>query len=119
MVRFMSRAILVACAMIAFACGSSDKSPSHPDAAVDAFMSTCGMPGDMGNELGIGKFCLSLSDCSGTPMAHLCSTIGDATTHFCTKTCTSTGSADQCGTNTMCTCNASNQCGCTPNSCLN
>ena len=26
--------------------------------------------------------------------------------------------AEKCGTNAMCTCNASNQCGCTPNACL-
>jgi hypothetical protein len=28
------------------------------------------------------------------------------------------GSTDQCGTATTCTCNSSNQCGCTPNACL-
>ena len=30
------------------------------DASVDAFESDCGHPGDLGNELGIGKFCASL-----------------------------------------------------------
>lgn len=107
----MGIAVLVAC--------SSSKTPTKPDAPmVDAFSSTCGHPGDTGNELGIGFFCETLSDCSNTPAAHLCSSFGDPTTHFCTKTCTSGGSADQCGTNTTCECNASNQCGCTPNSCI-
>ncbi len=100
------------------ACGGGS---SKPDAAVDAFSSTCGHPGDVGNELGIGKFCETLSDCQGTAMAPLCSSLGDATTHFCTKTCSSTGSADQCGTATTCTCQnggSSGPCGCTPNACL-
>lgn len=96
-------------------CGSNS-TPKKPDAAVDAFSSTCGNPGDTGNEMGVGKFCTGLSDCTST--APLCSTVGDPTTHFCTHTCTSTGSAGQCGTNSMCECNSSNQCGCTPTSCL-
>lgn len=109
----MIRLLFIATALLAAAgCGSSNsKSP-------DAFSSTCGQPGDMGNELGVGKFCNSLSDCSTTPSAGLCSILGDPTTHFCTKTCTNGGPADQCGTNATCECNASNQCGCTPNSCL-
>jgi hypothetical protein len=111
-----TRLVIVAIA-VAGACGSSTK-PAHPDAAIDAFASACGLPGDPGNELGIGKFCTALADCVGTPMAPLCSIVGDSTTHFCTKTCSSTGSASQCGTNTTCSCNTSNQCGCTPNTCL-
>jgi hypothetical protein len=99
------------------ACGGGGGT-AKPDAMPDAFTSTCGNPGDVGNELGIGKFCASLSDCSNTVSAKLCSTIGDSTTHFCTKTC-AMGSTDQCGTATMCVCNSSNQCGCTPNACLN
>ena len=106
----------VVCVFVASCGGGGSDKP--PDAAVDAFQSTCGHPGDMGNELGIGKFCTSLGDCSSTSMAKLCSQVGDATTHFCTKTC-AMGSTDQCGTNTMCVCNSSNQCGCTPNACLN
>ncbi len=110
------------CAALAAAlfmgCGGDGGKSQSPDAkAVDAFASQCGKPGDLGNELGIGKFCASLSDCSSTAMAKLCSTIGDSTTHFCTKTCTM-GSTDQCGTATSCVCNGSNQCGCTPMACL-
>lgn len=115
----MRNRILIGVAAALFAAcggGGSDK-PNMVDAAADAFESTCGKPGDVGNELGIGKFCASLSDCSTTPDARLCSSLGDATTHFCTKTCTM-GSTTQCGTGTMCVCNGNNQCGCTPNACL-
>jgi hypothetical protein len=98
--------------------GCSDGGKSQPDAAVDALFSKCGNPGDTGNELGIGKFCTSLGDCSNSPNAPLCSILGDRDTHFCTKTCSSTGPANQCGTATQCTCNSGNQCGCTPTACL-
>ncbi|HEU0031110.1 MAG TPA: hypothetical protein VFQ53_10795 [Kofleriaceae bacterium] len=118
----MTNRILIMIVGIAMAaCGGGDKDPpAQLDApSADAFESDCGKPGDVGNELGIGKFCASLSDCSTTAAAPLCSSLGDPNTHFCTKTCSSTGPADQCGTGTECTCNASNQCGCTPSSCLN
>jgi hypothetical protein len=88
-----------------------------PDASVDAFFTECGAPGDVGNELGIGKFCLDLADCSTTTSARLCSSLGDPDTHFCTKMCTM-GSTDQCGTGTQCVCDSSNRCGCTPTVCL-
>ena len=101
----------------AAACGGSGGSKT-PDAAPDAFQSKCGKPGDTGNELGVGKFCPTVNDCGDTQDAPICSSLGDPTTHFCTKTCQSTGSAGQCGTNATCECNSSNQCGCTPNSCL-
>ena len=110
------RAALLLCLVVAASCGGDDSSAQH-DAAVDAFTSKCGHPGDQGNALGIGKFCASLSDCSTTQQAPLCSSLGDPDTHFCTKTC-QMGSTDQCGTDTTCTCNSSNQCGCTPNACL-
>jgi len=110
--------VAVSVMLLAFACGGGGGTPpAQPDASVDAFESDCGKPGDTGNELGIGKFCASLSDCSSTQAAPLCSSLGDPNTHFCTKTC-SMGSTTECGTNTECTCNGSNQCGCTPSACL-
>ena len=109
------RGLLITMVVLLGACGGGGS--AAPDAAPDSFNSICGKPGDMGNEIGVGKFCGSLSDCSSTTGAKLCSTIGDATTHFCTKTCPM-GSTDQCGTGATCVCNGSNQCGCTPNSCL-
>jgi hypothetical protein len=99
-------------------CGGADA--KKPDAKpADAFFSNCGHPGDVGNELGVGKFCAGQQDCSNTTGAPLCSSLGDSTTHFCTTTCSSMGSAGQCGTGAIeCTCNSSNQCGCTPSMCL-
>ena len=114
-----NRILIISCIVIASfvaACGSDSKTADAN--AADAFESTCGKPGDQGNELGIGKFCASLSDCSMTQDAPLCSSIGDPTTHFCTKTCQMGGSADQCGTATQCVCNGGGQCGCTPSACL-
>ncbi len=98
------------------ACGSSS-SPKKPDAAVDASDSFCGHPGDTGNELGVGQYCNTLTDCSSNAGAHLCATLGNPQAHFCTKTCVGSGSAGQCGTMATCECQGG-QCGCTPNSCL-
>lgn len=103
---------------IVAACSGGGVASKHPDASVDAYESTCGHPGDTGNELGVGLFCPGgLADCAHTPAAPLCSSLGDSTTHFCTKTCTM-GSTDQCGAGAQCVCDSSNRCGCTPTSCL-
>jgi hypothetical protein len=104
--------------MMFFVACTGGKAKGKADAMIDAFFSTCGQPGDTGNELGIGRFCTSFDDCASTTEAPLCSIIGSSATHFCTKTCSTTGSAGQCGTATMCVCNAGNQCGCTPTVCL-
>jgi hypothetical protein len=114
--------IAFACA-IAFgiACGSSGTTTKTPDAAIDAFFSICGNPGDTGNEKGIGKFCTSVGDCADTVGAPLCANLGNPDAHFCTTTCPSSemgSNSPTCGTGISCTCNSSNQCGCTPNSCL-
>jgi hypothetical protein len=108
---------VVVASLLAFGCGGGETtSPDGPAPDTEPFESDCGFPGDVGNELGIGKFCDSQSDCVEANLP-FCSTLGDPNTHFCTKTCTM-GSTDQCGTATECTCNASNQCGCTPSVCL-
>src|SRR5262245_48002693 len=102
--------------VIVVACGGD--APKKPDASIDAYFSNCGHPGDMGNELGVGFFCPNgLADCANTPNAHLCSSLGDMTTHFCTFMCTM-GSAGQCGTGAECVCDGPNRCGCTPSVCL-
>lgn len=99
------------------ACGSDDPAPAIDATPIDAYQSDCGFPGDPGNEIGVGKFCASLGDCDN-PQAPLCSSLGDPNTHFCTKTCSATGPATQCGTGAECTCNGGGQCGCTPSVCL-
>jgi hypothetical protein len=101
--------VLLIIGMFLAACGGDDSG------TVDAFYSTCGHPGDMGNEVSIGKFCEDGTMCVST--APLCSNIGDASTHFCTRTCPM-GDNSVCGTGAQCTCNSSNQCGCTPTVCL-
>ena len=89
-----------------------------------ALLSQCGKPGDVGNNLGVGKFCMLLSDCDGK--AGLCSSLGNgpdpaaSDTYFCTILCKSDGGVD-CGDNATCTCGDANGmggCACTPNSCL-
>ena len=113
--RFMLFDIAITIGLVA-ACSS--KAAVHPDATpIDAPASICGKPGDVGNDLGIGKYCASLGDCSGNQMATLCSSLGDPTTHFCTRTCTM-GTTTQCGMAATCSCDAQNRCGCVPNSCL-
>jgi hypothetical protein len=114
----MRNRIAIIGVLLLSACGGGESAtPDAPAPDTQPFESDCGFPGDPGNELGIGKFCASLSDCSDTEAAPLCSTLGDPNTHFCTKRC-DMGSTDQCGTSTECTCNGSNQCGCTPTTCL-
>lgn len=98
-------------------CGGDDDGGGVPDASADAFESTCGEPGDTGNSIGVGKFCDTISDCSGNGEATLCSSLGDQSTHFCTKICNSDAGPADCGEGATCVC-ASAGCGCTPMECL-
>ena len=123
---------LAALAAVASFSGCSSSSSSAGGGAADAspdVASKCGHPGDVGNTFGVGTFCQNFHDCAGNSQAHLCSVIGDMTTHFCTMTCTpadagteaGTDAADQptmnCGANATCACGGAG-CGCTPNTCL-
>jgi hypothetical protein len=124
----MRTSILLVLALAA--CGGGDDGPpappdppgdGDPDAAAesgpDAFPSVCGQPGDVGNELGVGQFCETLTDCSDTADAPLCSSFGDPTTHFCTRLCDEGSGSEQCGTGAECAC-GDGGCGCTPTECL-
>ena len=107
--------ISIALCSLVLACSADGGTPAPVDApATD--MSICGHPGDPGNELGVGKYCTSLTECSGL-QAGLCSVIGDARAHFCTKTCAAGQGVEACGTNATCQCQGG-LCGCTPNACL-
>ncbi len=87
------------------------------DTGVDAVsLSECGHPGDKGNELGVGKFCQTVADCSSNSKATLCTTIADNVNFFCTASCSAGGAADQCGTAASCACQGG-QCGCHPDAC--
>lgn len=66
--------------------GGADAGPGVADASPDAFESICGEPGDEGNALGVGKFCLTISDCSSTAEAPLCSSLGDPASRSATTT---------------------------------
>lgn len=81
------------------------------------FRSNCGWPGDKGNALGVGRFCLNLDDCAENPKAILCTTLGDRENFFCTFRCSMGGPADQCGADASCQCSTGG-CGCMPNKCL-
>jgi hypothetical protein len=98
--------------------------PLSPYDAATVADSSCGNPGDQGNSLGVGAFCVNPNtDCSCHSKAVFCSTIGGPGAYFCTFPCTAPpdgGAADAanpCGENAACQCQGGS-CGCTPNSCL-
>lgn len=134
-------ALALASLLAAAACSSSNSGPADASAPEDSgtfdacapLDSSCGQPCTGGNSLGVGQYCSGILDCSGTPQAHLCSDLGDPTTHFCTFRCSlpvdagsEGGLADgggstlptDCGEGASCTCDKSGECGCTPNACL-
>lgn len=80
----------------------------------DMFGLCCGQPGDPGNNLGVGKYCMTLQDCANNGQASLCAVLGDPMLHFCTFLCQQGGN---CGNGATCRCNG-NQCGCVPDSCI-
>jgi len=104
--------------------GAADLSAnaSSPDMEL---LSRCGHPGDVGNNLGVGKFCTNLGpDCTGNGKATMCSALFNGQTpsasdaYFCSFQCFTTDPPDVCGDNAACLCNASNLCACIPTSCI-
>lgn len=96
--------------------------PAGPDMAL---LSRCGHPGDVGNSLGVGKFCTNQGpDCSGNGKATSCSALFNGSTpsasdtYFCSFQCQSTDPPGVCGENAACLCNSSNICACIPTSCI-
>jgi hypothetical protein len=86
-----------------------------------AVTSCCGKPGDTGNNLGVGKYCMTLADCNNNGMATLCSSLGNTDkrkTFFCTFLCQM--GMTNCGTGATCACDPMNpsNCACTPNMCI-
>lgn len=80
--------------------------------------SCCGVPGNPGNEQGVGKFCKTSADCMGQP-ANLCATVADPSFTFCIKLCTPGGGNAQCGSGAQCQCGMGGamQCACIPGEC--
>jgi len=92
--------------MLLLAACDDGNAGSTPDLATPdlTFKSNCGHPGDVGNSLGIGKFCEHQSDC---PSKTLCSQLGDPDNFFCTKLCAGgDAGADECGENAVCACDS-------------
>jgi hypothetical protein len=125
-------AVCAATGAAAVGCNSTSSNASGGDdggscAPID---SACGQPCDPGNSLGVGQFCNHIPDCTNTPQAHLCSSFGSASTHFCTFRCSLPDAATDdggdgglpfptdCGEGAICTCDNSGNCGCTPATCL-
>jgi hypothetical protein len=122
--------------VFAAACGSSsnngngDMSGAAADLSATAKMdmallSRCGHPGDVGNSLGVGKFCTNQGpDCTGNGMATLCSALVNGQTpsaddsYFCSFQCAATSPAGFCGENAACLCNSAGSCACIPTSCI-
>jgi len=128
--------IALAMAGAALGCSNSNSASGDAganDAACAKIDSACGQPCDMGNSLGVGQFCLNISDCNQTTQAHLCSTLGSSLggppTYFCTFECLPPGTtaADggppalptDCGQAATCRCEQGDggSCGCVPASC--
>ena len=130
----MRSLVVLVVAALAAACGSSSKNGDGGAAATDlsasahvdmALLSECGHPGDVGNSLGVGKFCTNDGpDCTGNGMATTCSALfngqtpSSSDTYFCSFQCQSTDPAGVCGENATCLCNSANICACIPTVCV-
>jgi len=99
--------------------GGADAAPTIDGAGGgDGFSANCGQPGDLGNSMGVGKYCdQAFGQCEAP--ASICAILsGDDTATFCTKICDGDmPDLEQCGEDATCACMGSN-CGCTPNACL-
>jgi hypothetical protein len=111
----MMAKLFAACIALAIAACSVGTTAPSVDASTSGLDTVCGHPGDVGNALGVGKYCSQIPDCSGQS-AGICAILGDPNAHFCTKTCPM-GSVDACGSGATCACQGS-QCGCVPDACL-
>jgi hypothetical protein len=110
--------------LILAACSAQTATPvdGGASATTDAFYSACGHPGDVGNSLGVGKFCTQEQDCTSNTLATICSSLGnDPSTpqldaYFCTAICSGSSAPDFCGDGAACMCGTQG-CGCTPTTC--
>jgi hypothetical protein len=123
--RFVSGAIVVATLGCSAGSGARKAIDSGPEAPEDAAapLSACGSPGDLGNSIGVGKFCRTALDCLKNGNADICSSIlNDVSapkatdTYFCTIACMPDAGVSQCGDDAVCSC-VSLGCGCVPSRC--
>lgn len=117
MLGWLAAASALACTSSTTDDGSSAASDGGSGSAVavgeDAGAPACGAPGDRGNELGVGAYCNSQSDCEGTGLR--CTAEFNPTTHFCTASCADGGAA-LCGSGAGCEAHGTYVI-CVPNSC--
>jgi hypothetical protein len=112
------RALLLIAALLA---GCNDETSTPADMSM--IQSNCGHPGDVGNSLGVGKFCTAgefVAQCGMNKLATVCANLGDDHEFFCTAPCDGTdgGVPGYCGENAECACDSSGRgCGCFPLSC--
>jgi hypothetical protein len=115
--------LLLAFILVLVACGSSSKSTPADAGPIDAGLeSACGHPGDMGNALGVGIYCPTGTECTGS--GTLCSSIVNnpatpaSNTYVCILPNCDTCDPAACGQDAYCVCSASlGGCGCFPTSC--
>ncbi len=83
--------------------------------------SCCGFPGDRGNELGVGQFCVNDDYCARNDGARTCSSaengLTDHESFFCTMPCDPGAEGNTCGEGAACECEEEIGCGCTPIAC--
>jgi hypothetical protein len=123
--RLCSLIVALVAVLGAGGCGSGTPTPS-PDLAMStsgdlSVSSLCGHPGDTGNSLGVGKYCMDSTMCMGQ-MASVCSTlmpIPQGPIYFCTFPCDPNATTSPCGTGSTCTClgSSTSACGCVPDTC--
>ena len=87
-----------------------------------AEVSCCGKPGDLPNNVGVGKYCREIVDCTGNMRAQICSSLGNTAnrkTFFCTFLCDpKADGGNPCGDGAACTCDVGGAgCACTPVAC--
>ena len=129
------RSLLVMLVLVAAACGDNatngtgDAGSSGDLSAVTgsadlAFLSRCGHAGDVGNSVGVGRFCTNQGpDCTMNGKATTCSALFNGSTpsptdsYFCSFQCLMTDPAGSCGDNAECLCASSGLCACIPVSC--
>jgi hypothetical protein len=95
---------------------SRDLAASRPRDLHATPTSCCGAPGNPGNELGVGLFCQTSTDCASV-QASTCASTFAPNLNFCTKSCVMGGGTAQCGSGAQCQC-AQGQCACIPGECV-
>jgi hypothetical protein len=105
-------------ALLVGGCGAGAPSATPDAAAPDLFSpSLCGRPGDVGNGIGVGRYCEAFSDCAGNGKATYCVRVVDPQRFFCSLPCEGDGGAGACGDGASCQCSQLG-CGCTPDRCV-